>query len=373
MFHLSCMSEKSFDVRCDGKHRCPQCLLIEVEEKRNFSRERTLAAQRCILDSMEWENNGAIPLLTDLRNEVEEQNLKTVEELLVSVRELWMSHKSVVAMVKAAETCRNEVEDFRRCLDCFEFRHNEEVRSFWFTCVCEKPHSLVYAKLGNHPFWPSKVVHFNAEQNKVVVKFFGSHQLGFVTLKNCYRLSTKYPDPDKLEPKSHSFKKAKEELERHIGKVKCRFGGFKGYVDDFTPFNPKIMFITDEEGVYDYSNDTGMEIDEYVDPVTNLSESTELCPSSAVKIGVQPNDCIITVDGEESQISDTTTAGDECSFQKAEEFNFEAIADDPMMQPRVMLERTPLLDALQRNKQIARVLTEALEELQRHFGSQIHS
>ncbi|RWS18047.1 hypothetical protein B4U79_17822 [Dinothrombium tinctorium] len=88
------------------------------------------------------------------------------------------------------------------------------------------PHIVIYAKVPTHPFWPAKAIRYIAENKTVLVKFFGTHDYGFPPLKNCYLLSETYPGK---EPNTAQYNAAKDELEKHIRKIKCKFTGLFRY------------------------------------------------------------------------------------------------------------------------------------------------
>jgi len=45
----------------------------------------------------------------------------------------------------------------------------------YFAAICRKPHSIVWAKLSGHPYWPAKVVRYDQHKNMIDVRFFGTH------------------------------------------------------------------------------------------------------------------------------------------------------------------------------------------------------
>lgn len=66
-----------------------------------------------------------------------------------------------------------KIVDLEICPDCFKHFHVKP--KTWFTEVCRKAHSLVWAKVIGHPFWPGKVVQIDPVKKEADVRFFGAH------------------------------------------------------------------------------------------------------------------------------------------------------------------------------------------------------
>lgn len=66
----------------------------------------------------------------------------------------------------------------------------------YFAEPCRKPHSIVWAKLAGHPYWPAKVVKFNETNDKVDVRFFGTHDKyadeAFIFIKHLFLRSISF-------------------------------------------------------------------------------------------------------------------------------------------------------------------------------------
>ncbi|XP_050389380.1 MYND-type zinc finger-containing chromatin reader ZMYND8 [Patella vulgata] len=152
----------------------------------------------------------------------------------------WILHNSTVyngsdhhltktsrAMMKI---CQHEMREIEVCPDCYLNSCLKEDAD-WFCEPCRTPHTLTWAKLKGFPFWPAKALREN--DGLVDVRFFGAHDRSWVPVSNVFLLSKDCPNGQKK--RSTHFNEAMEELERHIQKIRIKFGSYD-YMPPRTPF-----------------------------------------------------------------------------------------------------------------------------------------
>ncbi|RWS01893.1 protein kinase C-binding protein 1-like isoform 2 [Dinothrombium tinctorium] len=208
-----------------------------------------------MLNWVVWHINTEIniysPFVMSLECNTKSLTYKYSEEMVIEAKRWYarmmqeadMNKPSLMVFKNIHDIIVREVEDFQICPDCFALRHRfKELGNDWFNYTCSKPHILVYAKLGSHPFWPAKVMKYDG-QKEVLCRFFGSHDCAFVPINRCVLLSEEYPDK---EPSTKNYFTAKSELCSHIRKIKCRFPLKFRYAPRDTPLNPNNLFMFDE-------------------------------------------------------------------------------------------------------------------------------
>ncbi len=82
-----------------------------------------------------------------------------------------------VDISKFEKSFNHEISELKLCIDCYLYSSDnsfdDEKNPYeWFLQVCEPPHELVFAKFGNYPFWPSKVIHIKNKGKSYDVRFF---------------------------------------------------------------------------------------------------------------------------------------------------------------------------------------------------------
>ncbi|XP_078331384.1 uncharacterized protein LOC111122145 isoform X3 [Crassostrea virginica] len=144
------------------------------------------------------------------------------------------AHKLTASAKMIIKICKHEMNEIELCPDCYWnscIRKNDE----WFSETCRTPHTLVWAKLKGYPFWPAKVIRYEASNalrevdGQVDVRFFGAHDRSWVPTSQVFMLSKEIPTPAKS--KKWGFDYAMEETELHIKKIRDKFGRF-----DYAPF-----------------------------------------------------------------------------------------------------------------------------------------
>ncbi|XP_031554353.1 zinc finger MYND domain-containing protein 11-like [Actinia tenebrosa] len=136
--------------------------------------------------------------LSLLEKRVTQKCFKTPKEFREEAQ--WMLHNSIIYFGEDAdmtdlaeaimEDCDGELEEMVRCPDCYlmsNIRTNN-----WFTKPCYFPHELVWAKMTGEPPWPAKLLSWDEDKSKALVRFFGTaHQRAWVASKNITPITQK--------------------------------------------------------------------------------------------------------------------------------------------------------------------------------------
>ena len=209
-FHSKCMSSQVANkglVPTSGSVDCPECSLIRDTEKTPSKSLRSLSVDELNdlillgISSLEGQADASfhVPVVTEAYPDYEDKIVNPVSirdmERKAKKREYrspfafvtdvkWIHHNSVVynnnthpltknakEVLKAAQTKLYELET---CPDCF--RNFHEKPSSWFSEVCRRPHTIVWAQVRGHPFWPAKMVDINKQTKAADVRFFGGHE-----------------------------------------------------------------------------------------------------------------------------------------------------------------------------------------------------
>ena len=99
----------------------------------------------------------------------------------------WILHNAIVGQLESGllqnakfllSKAKSEQKDFEECVYCFinYYKTSKTQYYSWFSRPCPQLHVIVWAKVKGHPFWPSKVIKPNQQNNSVLVRFFGTHQ-----------------------------------------------------------------------------------------------------------------------------------------------------------------------------------------------------
>lgn len=133
------------------------------------------------------------------------------------------------------KVAKNETSEIEICPGCFEnfyvFRDNS------FTYTCSQFHTLVWARLKGHPFWPAKVFRIDFDTEKVDCRFFGAHDRAWVAFDAVFLISEDYPWPKNKGSKS-KLDNAVKEMELYIKNVREKFADTFKYSPSKTPFKP---------------------------------------------------------------------------------------------------------------------------------------
>lgn len=106
-------------------------------------------------------------------------------------------------VIKADEllaACIKEINDIKSCAECYVNRRKDKKDRM--IRACERPHLLVWAKIGTYPYWPAKVLSYS--DKCVSVEFFGDHSTAELEVGNCFLYSKEYPldgsAPESINP-----------------------------------------------------------------------------------------------------------------------------------------------------------------------------
>lgn len=73
--------------------------------------------------------------------------------------------------------------------------------------ICSKPHTILWAKMGNYPFWPAKLL--SVEGNIASVRFFGEeHGRANLLVSDCYLYSQEIPNKYEIKLQGKYFHQA---------------------------------------------------------------------------------------------------------------------------------------------------------------------
>ncbi|XP_031636683.1 protein kinase C-binding protein 1-like [Contarinia nasturtii] len=145
--------------------------------------------------------------------------LADIDELVKSFNTIWSHQRDIkCAITQLSELCHRDVKSIRTCSECFTNWAADP--DDYFTKVCSKPHLLVYAKFGDYPYWPSKLMTINDRTANVV--FFGDHTQADVPVEKCILYSKKHALPIEKDELYYALK----ETGIHIKKIKEKYGSF---------------------------------------------------------------------------------------------------------------------------------------------------
>lgn len=133
------------------------------------------------------------------------------------------------------KVAKNEASEIEICPGCFMNFYVYPKTSF--TEVCSKVHTLVWARLKGHPFWPAKIFRVDFDGKKVDCRFFGAHDRAWVSFDAVFLLSEVYPWGKNKSSKS-KFDAAMAEMATYISKMNEKFPGAFTYAQPKTPFKP---------------------------------------------------------------------------------------------------------------------------------------
>lgn len=106
---------------------------------------------------------------------------------------------------------QNELSQIDICSECY-IRSNDRAKN-WFSNPCKPPHRIVYAKLGNDPPWPAKVLRENEDCTSVDVRFFGPpYQRAWIPIRNIWEMNER----PVMKKRSKALAQAEEELKIYL-------------------------------------------------------------------------------------------------------------------------------------------------------------
>ncbi|KAJ7386918.1 hypothetical protein OS493_006953 [Desmophyllum pertusum] len=97
-----------------------------------------------------------------------------------------------------------------RCPDCYLMSNTRT--KHWFCKPCYFPHDLVWAKMSGEPPWPAKMLTWNEDNTKALVRFFGiAHQRAWVGRKHVMPITSK----PEVKKRSQRWVQANEEMKEY--------------------------------------------------------------------------------------------------------------------------------------------------------------
>jgi len=113
----------------------------------------------------------------------------------------------------------HEISELKLCIDCYLYSSDIDFDSDdnpyeWFTEVCEPPHELVFAKFGNYPFWPSKVIQIKDNGKRYDVRFFDppNFSRALIPKEKLRPIGYKFSDEEELELPLQLLEKHRQKL-----------------------------------------------------------------------------------------------------------------------------------------------------------------
>lgn len=188
-----------------------------------------------------------------MEKKVRKGEYKSTDAFLADVK--WILHNCYIfndvnhILTKNAKyfikVAANEMSEIEVCPDCFSNFY--VYPKTWFSETCSQPHTLVWARLKGHPFWPAKVVRVDREKKESDCRFFGAHDRAWVSFDSIFLLSEQYPW---TKSKGHKTKLENSlvEVKTHLDKLEKRFPGLFQYATPKAPFNPLRPFLNSEGG-----------------------------------------------------------------------------------------------------------------------------
>ncbi|XP_050079310.1 protein kinase C-binding protein 1 [Anopheles maculipalpis] len=130
---------------------------------------------------------------------------------------------------------KQEMDEMDPCYECY--KNDNTLAEDRFREPCSKPHLLVWAKMKGYPYWPGKLMAINAN-NQAFVRYFGTHDRSWISVKECYLFSQRDLNPHKqnLKIRLALYAISVEEVTHHIAQLREQFttfnyGSFKEAVD----------------------------------------------------------------------------------------------------------------------------------------------
>jgi hypothetical protein len=177
-------------------------------------------------------------------NNIRKSSYKCTASFLADIK--WILHNCYIyndpthVLTKNAnlfwKVAKNEASEIEICPGCFMNFYVYPKTSF--TEVCSKVHTLVWARLKGHPFWPAKVFRIDFDGKKVDCRFFGAHDRAWVSFDAVYLLSELYPGNKPKGGSKSKFDAAMAEMNSYISKINDKFPGSFTYADPKTAFKP---------------------------------------------------------------------------------------------------------------------------------------
>lgn len=188
-----------------------------------------------------------------MEKKVRKGEYKSTDAFLADVK--WILHNCYIfndvnhILTKNAKyfikVAANEMSEIEVCPDCFSNFY--VYPKTWFSETCSQPHTLVWARLKGHPFWPAKVVRVDREKKESDCRFFGAHDRAWVSFDSIFLLNEQYPW---TKSKGHKTKldSSLVEVKTHLDKLEKRFPGLFQYAAPKAPFNPLKPFLNSKGG-----------------------------------------------------------------------------------------------------------------------------
>ena len=157
--------------------------------------------------------------LMDLERKVNRKEFDSLAKFHYEIE--WLFHNAVIfygGENKITNLARivvldgqNELSQIDICSECY-IRSNDRAKN-WFCTPCKPPHRIVYAKLGNDPAWPAKVLRENEDGSSVDVRFFGPpYQRAWIPIRNIWAMD----DRPTMKKRTKALAHAEDELKTYL-------------------------------------------------------------------------------------------------------------------------------------------------------------
>ncbi|XP_063700589.1 zinc finger MYND domain-containing protein 11-like [Culicoides brevitarsis] len=270
-YHRRCVIKRQY-VGKDNNRTCPVCQIVKEAEKIENGKPRFDKNFVQILLKMWLQRLKDFVLIFDTHESFDQRmSIKTLEAKVEA-----LEYKSLEAFysditwiffychvlsdkeqyLRKENFCFDELRRINGCFECY-YKSNIGMNDD-FTEVCFTPHILLWAKVKGSVFWPAKVFSVDAEEEKVLVTFFGSHENTYVQFSNCYLFSREYPSKKSVD--AELFWVAMKEIRKHIEKLRETFNGFE-YAPLRVPYDPTLnneylKMMLPNIGFYERTNST---------------------------------------------------------------------------------------------------------------------
>lgn len=234
VFHRKCAHSGTV---ANGKWKCPSCqpqklsaLMAnktpdQLAKLLKFTLERMKEKAKELMEPIsqdehpDYEDFIFKPMdLKNLEKLVEKKSFKSPKEFREESQ--WIFHNAIIYfgdddditdLAEAImEDCDGELEEMVRCPDCY-LMSNLRTKN-WFCKPCYFPHELVWAKMTGEPPWPAKLLSWNNDETKALVRFFGAaHQRAWVGRKHVMPITSK----PEVKKRSQRWVQANEEMKEY--------------------------------------------------------------------------------------------------------------------------------------------------------------
>lgn len=136
--------------------------------------------------------------LTCIEMDIQNRKFLSPGQFLEEIK--WLLHNAIiyfgdddelaVSAEELVEDTKQEIEEMLMCPDCYYLSNSKPTN--WFCKPCNPPHEIVWAKMTGQPPWPAKVLKWNEDQTKALVRFFETlHQRAWVYFRHISPIASK--------------------------------------------------------------------------------------------------------------------------------------------------------------------------------------